>query len=179
MAWVRRGAKLVLATGPPPYVRRKDKVEMLGQIERDLLVLLDPAGRIEESAWNFIPWRTRRDVPRGAAPGAARAIYCFDRRDFLAFLLFPLYARKNGLTVTRRLVYRNDALLSVVCDVGRTGCYRAVAAARLSSAFGLSQRLAAVLPLALRVHKAYVVAEPTDSARTGSDPDDLPGVGRP
>lgn len=132
-------------------------------IERNLLILLDPAGEVGESEWRFVPWQDRRgsSASSGAEDGkAARTVYCFARGDFIDYILFRWHAKKQGVTGRgRKILYMNDGLLSSVFDAGSEAAYRAFAADHLPRPKTPRQRLVSLLPVSLRAEMRYVAID--------------------
>lgn len=139
------------------------------QIETNLLLFLDPVGERSREEWRFVVWRDDQSPLGQGGPGAP-TVYCFTRRDFISYLLFPYYAKRWRLpTVRRKVLYVNDGLLSSLFDSNESAGYRAFAASHLPRPKRFRQRLAALLPVALRAERRFiVVGSPSRELKTVS-----------
>lgn len=150
---------------------------MIGQIEKNLMLFLDPAGELDEAKWRFLPWRMQ---PSGRAEPdlkAKSAVFCFERRDLVGYLLFSWFALRRRLpSGGTKLLHINDGNLSSIFRAEHAAIYRAFAAWHLPRPASLRQRLISLLPLSLRAEKRYVVAEVSGCGKETSRPDKkMPG----
>jgi hypothetical protein len=124
-------------------------------VEKNLLLFLDPAEEVNQTLWRFV------SRPKLGAAVSELTIYCFDRSDLAGFLLFSWFAKRKRVRGAVRVVFfLNDGLLSSILDAENTRAYRTFAARHLPLPSKLRQRLVALLPLALRAEKKYVVVIP-------------------
>lgn len=131
-----------------------------GQIEKNLLVLLDPAGESRKIDWQFIAGRKDRPFSMASeskAGSSVRTVHCFRRRDLLGYLVFRLKAIGNGRKGDwRHVYYVNDGILSALFNAEKTSAYRAFVAAHLPRPRGLRRKFLSLLPLSLRAEKRYI-----------------------
>ncbi|CAH2031396.1 phosphotransferase [Trichlorobacter ammonificans] len=130
----------------------------LSQLERNLLVFLDPTCRWGEDAWAF----GEAEQPATTEDGPRHRVRCFGRSDLLGYLRCSLAAgltaRREGATV-RRVLYLNDGLLSSLFDSRNSSGYRAFARAHLPRPQGIRRRLATLIPPFWRAERRFVVTE--------------------
>lgn len=136
-----------------------------GQVEKNLLLFLDPLGEMEEEEWRFVQWQRRADrtlLP--ARVGAQeKTVFCFDRRSFVDYILFPWFTRlSGGGRITRKVLHVKDGFLSCFFDADNSAGYSAYAANHVPPPATIRQRLIAWLPLSLRAEKRFVVIESLD-----------------
>jgi hypothetical protein len=133
---------------------------MLDQIEKNLLILLDPLGTEKEAEWQFVPWREKKRFLMTSGVDRKRSIrtvYCFERRDLISYFLFRWYTIIKGLKKgCRAILYLNDGLLSSLFDARSASAYRIFAADHLPRLKKLHRRLILLLPLWLRAEKRYI-----------------------
>jgi hypothetical protein len=153
------------------------------QIERNLLILLNPVGEFNDAEWRFIVWRKRKTFSAPSEPEiekSSKTVYCFERRDFLGFYLFRIYAIIKGIKgCYRKILFINDGLLSSMFDSPNRSAYKTFSTNRLPFSETLRQRLVSIPPLWLRAEKRYVVVEEkpyTVTKSTSSGKGDLEGL---
>jgi len=132
---------------------------MPDQIEKNLILLLDPSGRTAPDSWRFV----HHGAPgRGSnAPMTeddfAQVVHCFERHQLLGFLSLALRAKLSwGKRVTRRILYLHDGNLSSLFDLEAKAAYSAFAGLFLPPAYGFTQRLRRLLPPLLKADRRYV-----------------------
>lgn len=126
-------------------------------LHQNLLLYIDPARPAVESGWRLVQWSASCGKEM-LSETCANVIYCFERSQLFSYLLFPGRFRQAwGGRRVRKVLYLNDGLLSSIFDAGQGRAYRAFASRHLAPARGLRRRLLALLPLALRAEKRYVV----------------------
>jgi len=140
----------------------------VNQIERNLLLFLDPVCRLSPEEWQLVKSDSRKE---STVPGAEQRIrernliFCFPRRELLRFILYSLFIRifRRG-TTTRRILFINDGLLSCFFDERKSSCYREFASRHLSQPAGMLRRGLRLLPPVLWADQRFVVVRrKTDS----------------
>lgn len=130
------------------------------QIDKNLLLLLDPSCEADVESWHFIPW----DEHCGSSSSVWRVnsqstgtIYSFTRRELLGYLVFSWLAKKQGLLgKPSKYLYINDGILASIFSADSKTAYADFTASFLPQAKGLKRRLISFLPPLLRADKRYV-----------------------
>ncbi len=134
---------------------------MPDQLERNLLLFLDPYGEVNVATWRFVKWRRSGKAPIRPASEtdtSVISIYCFDRIDIIGYFRYCRYVKTCGLPYNiRKVLFIDDGLLSSFFDADKTEGYRAFSSNHLPSATSLRQRLVRLLPLVLRAEKRYLI----------------------
>lgn len=131
---------------------------ILSQLEKNLLVFLDPAYRRKDDEWLFV----KPDRSVTPADLHKNQIFCFPRQNLCSYLFCSLKAgfgiRQKGKKI-RRVLYLNDGLLCSVFDTANTADYRAFSRNHLPRPKGLRRQLANLLPPFWRAEQRFVVIE--------------------
>jgi hypothetical protein len=135
---------------------------ILGDIEKNLLLLLDPLAGDWKSGWRFVECRHAKDICNSTPveDKSRRIVYCFSRRSHLIYLLFSWHARTyRPSRVPRKILYLNDGLMSSLFDANKTACYRLLVSHHMPAPSTLRQKLIWLLPVSLRAEKRYIVLQ--------------------
>lgn len=147
------------------------------QIEKNLLILLDPTARNNGAGWQFVEWRNRKDSSETLKEREASGgiIYRFSRRDLPGYLFSSRQIAAVGPGKGRRkFLYVNDGLLSSIFDARKIRAYKAFSDHH-NPPRSLRQKLISLLPLFLRAERRYMVIENRISA--GVEPAASPNGG--
>lgn len=132
----------------------------LSQLEKNLLVFLDPCNHYKEGDWIIIRPQNRKPDP--ALLQGRNLLLRYPRRNLIGYLYCALTAwfgsRFKG-TKVRRGLYLNDGLLCSIFDADKTACYHAFARNHLPRPTGLRRRIATSLPPFWRADQRFVVIE--------------------
>ena len=142
----------------------------LSQIEKNLLVFLDPAGRYAESRWNFVTMEGgRKEAARIPEETAQRGVLCFSRVNLVGYLFCSLILRlKYGKARVRGVLYLNDWLLGCFFYADATDGYHAFVRRHIIGTQRLFRRLVMLLPPVWRAEQRFlVVVHPDVSAVEG------------
>jgi hypothetical protein len=133
-----------------------------GDIEKNLLLLLDPLAADWENRWRFVECRHTKDIRHSTSieDKSKRTVYWFSRRSHLIYLLFSWYARRCKLSgVPKKILYVNDGLMSSLFDSEDAACYRLLVSHHMPAPSTLRQKLIWLLPTSLRAEKRYIVMQ--------------------
>lgn len=137
----------------------------LTQIDRNVLLFLDPAGALGDHQWLFTD---HSGVLR--AGGDRHRVVRFARRDMFRYLLTLGRLRLQGRRV-RSVLFLNDGLLCSIFPAGSGASYRAFARWHLEKPKTMRQRVLAKLPLALRAETRYLAVLGEPACGGALDPD--------
>jgi len=147
---------------------------MPDQIEKNLILLLDPSGSVASAAWRFVH---HGEPGRGAtvpADTSEMVVHCFERHQLFGYLLCTLRAKlSRGTGGARRVLYLNDGNLSSLFDVGAKAAYPVFRALLLPPAHGLLQRVRRWLPPVLKADRRYVMLAPSTTAAFAQSSGDM------
>ncbi len=133
-----------------------------GDIEKSLLLLLDPFAEDWKDGWRFVDCRRSSDLfsSTPVEDKSKRIVYCFSRRSHLIYCLFKWHAQRYRLSgVPRRMLYVNDGLMSSLFDAEETACYRLLVTHPMPTPSTLRQKLMGRLPISWRAEKRYIVMQ--------------------
>ena len=138
---------------------------IMQQIEKNLLIFLDPAQRWNDDTWRSIKPQCLKDADarfKSIRHQNKNLIFSFQRNDLLGYLYCSLTAwleaRKHKRTV-RKVLYINDGLLSSVFATSNVSGYRAFARNHLPHPDGLRRRLASFISPFWRAEQRFVAIE--------------------
>jgi hypothetical protein len=142
-----------------------------GQIEKNLVVFLDPSAPSTSTSWLFIDWKAHRKNHPGnnlrPTIHGRGIIYSFHRRFYFQYLWFLLRAPKvyPGSNI-RAVLYICDGLLSSLCDARSIAAYRSFASCHVPRTKCLRQKLLSLLPISIRAERKYVAISSYASSPT-------------
>jgi len=152
---------------------------IMHQIEKNLLVFLDPAQRWNDDAWRCISPGTLRDADarfKAIRHQNKNLIFSFQRHDLPGYLFCCLTAwleaRQHKRTV-RKVLYLNDGLLSSVFATNNVSGYRAFARNHLPHPDGLRRQLVRFIPPFWRAEQRFVAIESIKTPETTDQTNDL------
>ena len=127
----------------------------LNQLDRNLLVFLDPVGRYADESWDFCDGFVRR---KNASPDPARNLVLrFSRNQLIRYWIVTLRMLFGKKRNQRKILFVNDGLLSSFFDAGNVRVYRDFAKQQIPRPKGIRQRIAAFLPLVWRAEIRFIV----------------------
>lgn len=127
----------------------------LNQIDRNLLLFLDPVGRYNQVSWNYFD---------GAACGGETLsppdrnfILRFSRDELLNYYFTSLKMFFFSKGKYRKVLFVNDGLLSSLFDEENVSAYRAFAEKHLPKPKTFRQSIISMLPLVWRAESRFIV----------------------
>jgi hypothetical protein len=139
---------------------------VVNQIDRNLMLFLDPVGRNNDCYWNFVS-----DYGRLLSGAPQDVVYSFPRsaiRVYLSLLLRLFFGKHNH----RSILYINDGLLSSLFDSKNSAAYQAFAERHLAKPGKIRSKIIALLPLSWRAETRYVVVYNLAVSDSGCDDKD-------
>lgn len=126
----------------------------LSQLDKNLLLFLDPSGHYSEQSWNYID----------AVVGEGKTLLSSGRNIIISFSRDQLFAYYiNSLKQfffrrkTRKVFFINDGLLRSIFDASSTSAYKSFAENHLPKPRTLRQQIVALLPLVLRAETRFII----------------------
>jgi hypothetical protein len=137
------------------------EITSLNQIEKNLLVFLDPAGNRAVEEWLFVRSEDIgvKDIfNRGKDSRNKKILYSFPKRQLWKYFLFLLKMQLHGKSSgARSFLYINDGILSCLFEAkNRTG-YRSFARRHLPKPEKIRQKISRFAPLMLRAEQIYFI----------------------
>lgn len=125
------------------------------RIEENLLILLDPSGRMDDEGWRFI-----RPADPTTGEEKQPAVFSYNRSDLLRYLIRSLSLRfDKAKTKVRRILHINDGLVCCFFSAGNPAGYRAFNKRHVAQSGGFRRRLAMMLPPILRADRLFIAVE--------------------
>lgn len=123
----------------------------MNPIEKNLLLLLDPARRYDEKQWDFC------DGSKALSSLSKNVIFCFTRSRLLDYWLLSFNLLFSKKYKSRKLLFVHDGLLSSLFDAANASAYRAFAINHLPQPKTFRQRISRLLPVVMRAETRYLV----------------------
>jgi hypothetical protein len=144
----------------------------LSQVEKNLVVFLDPFDERRKKEWDFIMAENESAFAilfSASKRKDADAIVCFGRGNLIKYFLLScewrLFRRNRWI---RKVLFVNDGLMSCIFEVKNSRYYRSFAAHHLPKPVDLSKKIRSLIPVFIRAEYRYIVIEINDnSSRRG------------